>query len=165
MVKVAENLERIIQTQFSQFHSETSSMPGKEDEKYLFADIFDNDLFDNDLFEKAREDAENEVEPDEIDFSRFDRIPISTFWNSQRSRSKVAKKKEILKAIRRTTNVKALDSTLLETMPRSRKKGFVFLSPELKPIDSKPIANEAPSKSLEYLQSDFYETSIPPFLL
>ncbi|KAJ3348183.1 Ras GTPase [Kappamyces sp. JEL0680] len=148
-------------------YSASEDPQDKNDELALFEDIFDNGLFEEN---ESQPSAVHDDEPDEIDFSRFNRIPIGTFWNSQRSRSKVAKKRDIQRAIKRSSDTRILDSTLLENMPktsRSKKRSVhpLFFSPDL--VAANPTVAETsslPSKSLDYLQSD-YSSIPPPFML
>ena len=125
------------------------AIPNEEevDDQILFDEMFN--------FEETPLSTNPEV-LDKVDFSRFKSIPIGTFRNSQR-KSKY-KKRELLSAIKKTSSRRVLESTLLESMPRVKKKrsGSLFFSPKFGPS---PVGN-VPSESLEFLESSF--GSIPP---
>lgn len=85
--------------------------------------------------------------PSESDeqFDRFRKIPIGTFWNSQRQKSKLAKRKDLQKAIKKSTNNRLLDSTLLESL-KGRKK--FLMSPLLEASDSIPVLDDDISSNI-----------------
>jgi hypothetical protein len=127
----------------------------KQDDHVLLADILDEDQFD----EEAAISPVSENESNHFD--KFRKIPLGTFWKSQRSRSKLAKKRDLQRAIKRSTNNKVLDSTLLETLPIVSKrisKRKSFLSPMLLAVDE-----SVPS----FVSDDIISTYLmpPPFNL
>jgi hypothetical protein len=95
-------------------------------EEFLLEDILDNGQFEDTVQSPKSED----------EYSKFKKIPIGTYWNSQRKKKKP---KNIQKALKRSTTNKLLESTLLETLPmKKRKKGMeLILSPMLGPYESK----------------------------
>lgn len=81
------------------------------------------------------------------EFIRLKSIPIGTFYNSQRRRSKAAKKRDLKKAIK-YSSTKVLDSTLVDFVvrPKSRKRARTLVfAPQLN--------DSIPSQSLEFLET------------
>ncbi len=81
------------------------------------------DCFEDLLDQGRLEELESNNIPENIsdsEYSRFRRIPIGTFWNSQRNKTRTKKKPNLQKAIKKVpNNSQILQSTLIE----SRRKG------------------------------------------
>ena len=164
MAKAVEELGKLLEAQ-KQGSSSTSKGKGKvpESPATLEDDIADGDIdyFLQDMLD-VREPSPPPTDPtpyesdtNSVDFSRFERIPIGTFWNSQRTRSKTSKKTDLRRAIKRTfSNQQLFQSTLLETLPpKKRKRENGLLSPDLKATEK---------KEGDDLDEDFVSISIPP---
>ncbi len=149
------------------------------DELTLFEDIFDHGRFEagrrspSPLHDFDESDAQRVELNTPTDFSRFAKIPIGTFWKSQRKGSKggISKRKDLQRAIKRSSDFKVLDSTLMENIPKSSSSSRKFkksyfgqsqylFSPVLLAMNPEDIA-QLPSKSLDFLNSPIP----PPFIL
>ena len=86
-------------------------------------------------------------------FSRFRKIPIGTFWQSQRLNRNLQRNKHLQKAVKRSPagSPMSLNATLF---PRPDKRN-ALISPQLVPIQETPI------KSVCLLE-DFQDLDIPP---
>ena len=167
------------------------------DESTLFDDIFDQGRF---AAEGSRspspplDDNLNNREQgmygggsiNQTDFSRFAKIPIGTFWKSQRKGSKgggVSKRKDLQRAIKKSSDFKILDSTLMENIPKPSKKSskgslrsssssnaFMF-SPVMFAEDASKLQFSASGSGIDHFPPstplDFLPPSSlpPPFLL
>jgi hypothetical protein len=99
------------------------------DDFLLIEDILDEDLIDDTAISPVS-DTENSQ------FERLRKVPLGTFWNSQRSRK--GSKRNLQRAIKGTFDNKILDSTLLETLPtKKRRKSVSVFSPMLVAVDSR----------------------------
>lgn len=165
MSKAVEELGKMLSRQNSSYSSiaarmEAESHKQKEDESAMFEDIFDQDFFDVDQDLHLSDN-------DSIDFSRFARIPIGTFWNSQRNKSKVAKRRDIQRAIKRSSGSKILEATLMETLPRvkTRRKSTTlhnFFSPTLEPV---ALLGLQSTEETTMKPMGFFEDTIQPLTL
>ncbi|KAJ3325595.1 hypothetical protein HDV06_003413 [Boothiomyces sp. JEL0866] len=151
MTRAVEELGKILQMQGTPVTDPQSSKAGTQKKAELKEEAIEdflNELIDETEFD-PQEPTSPQSEPDlnaEGYFSRFKKIPIGTFWNSQRSKTKGTKKNDIHKAIKRSSSKTLLDSTLYESLSDSKSKkkknNYSFLlSPVLvaqDPNDPKP---------------------------
>ena len=63
------------------------------------------------------------------------KVPLSTFYYNQK-RHKSSRQKDLSSAMKKSSSLKFLDATLLETMPTSKRKknGGMWVSPSLDPV-------------------------------
>jgi hypothetical protein len=118
-----------------------------DDDFVLLEDILDQELIDDTAISPVSE-SENDQ------FERLRKVPLGTFWNSQRSRAKISKRRDIQKAVKRASDNKLLESTLLETLPNvksKRRKSLSFASPMLLAIDTSKPSFQADDITPSYL--------------
>ncbi|KAI8899917.1 hypothetical protein BC833DRAFT_618951 [Globomyces pollinis-pini] len=169
MSKAVEELGRLLQQQAAQAASTNSSGITNTDvsSQNMAEDAMKDYFMDIDSDNEESSGVKAEADTEGIDYSRFRKIPIGTFWNSQRNhRVKASRKNELQKAVKKSSSNQALlQSTLLETLttkPKSnRKKTFIrdsfLLSPTLV-----ATTTEKPNSQLDELSKDYVSLSIPP---
>ncbi|KAJ3312565.1 hypothetical protein HDV04_002882 [Boothiomyces sp. JEL0838] len=151
MTRAVEELGKILQMQGTPVTDPQSSKSGNQKKPEIKEEAIEDFL--NELIDETEFDPQDPSSPmSETDsntegyFSRFKKIPIGTFWNSQRIKTKGTKKNDIHKAIKRSSSKTLLDSTLYESVADSKSKkkknNYSFLlSPVLvaqDPNDPKP---------------------------
>lgn len=109
------------------------------------ADALFEDIFDQGVFEQSFNNNPQDSNFETIESSgQWTNIPIGTFLKSQQSASKLSKKKELRRAIRKSTDKKVFQNTLFEKSPRTKRKkssssvgvgSVLFFSPILTATD------------------------------
>ncbi|KAJ3273072.1 Ras GTPase [Terramyces sp. JEL0728] len=134
MTKAVEELGKILQMQGPPLTDPQTSKIGsqveQDDEKIkdFLTDLIDEAEFDPEDPASPKSESDSNAQ---VYFSRFKKIPIGTFWNSQRSKTKGSKKNDIHKAIKRSSSKTLLDSTLYESVSdnksKKKKNNYSFL--------------------------------------